>query len=93
MISYMMSINTKKEGINKLEGIMCMFWISYDIVYNGFSDKYIIFHDTTTFGQVGEGGQYPGLNPAINEFLLDNDDWFIKEIFTNNNGLTVLERL
>lgn len=55
--------------------------------------KYLMFHDTTTFGLIGEGGQYKGLSFALNEFLLDTDDWRIKEVYTNNNGLTILERI
>ena len=34
-----------------------------------------------------------GLIPAINEFLERNNNWKIKEIFTNNNGLTILEKI
>ena len=45
--------------------------------------KYLVFHDTTLC---------PDLNKAINEFLKDNLNWKVKEIFTNNNGLTVLEK-
>jgi hypothetical protein len=33
-----------------------------------------------------------GLNAAINEFLESNPQWSIEEVFTNNNGLTVLKR-
>jgi hypothetical protein len=33
-----------------------------------------------------------GLKPALDEFLLDNDEWVIHEIFINNNGLTVLKK-
>ena len=33
-----------------------------------------------------------GLWPAIEEFLLKNKDWQIKERFVNNNGLTVLQK-
>jgi hypothetical protein len=33
-----------------------------------------------------------GLWPAVEEFLLQNKDWQIKERFINNNGLTVLEK-
>jgi hypothetical protein len=54
--------------------------------------KYIIFHDTTLFGTVDEGGGGPGINLAINEFLADNPCWSVKEVFTNNNGLTVLQK-
>lgn len=34
-----------------------------------------------------------GLWPAIEEFLENNKNWKIKERFTNNNGLTILEKL
>jgi hypothetical protein len=34
-----------------------------------------------------------GLWPAISEFLNDHPEWTIRERFTNNNGLTVLERV
>lgn len=34
-----------------------------------------------------------GLGPAIDEFLADNKEWILKEKFTNNNGLTILERM
>lgn len=68
-------------------------------------NKYIIMHDTTTFGDVGETPphfytnylekqeQKRGLWPAIEEFLYSNKQWKIKEKFDHNNGLTVLERI
>ena len=34
-----------------------------------------------------------GLWPAIDEFLKENEEWKLRERFTNNNGLTILERL
>jgi hypothetical protein len=33
-----------------------------------------------------------GLWPAVSEFLENNSEWKIKERFTNNNGLTILEK-
>jgi hypothetical protein len=33
-----------------------------------------------------------GLQKAITEFINNNPDWQIKEIYTNNNGLTILEK-
>ena len=54
--------------------------------------KYIILHDTTTFGIQGESGGHDGLWPAVEEFLEANTNWTLKERFTNNNGLTVLAR-
>lgn len=57
--------------------------------------KYLVFHDTTTFGEHGETFKQPntvGIWPAIVEFMLQNPHWEIAERFTNNNGLTVLKR-
>ena len=33
-----------------------------------------------------------GLQPAIDEFLQENPEWYVKERFTYNNGLTILAR-
>jgi hypothetical protein len=61
------------------------------------SRKYMVFHDTNTFGLKNEGGEAygtsQGLLPAIIEFLMVNPHWRFKKFLTNNNGLTVLERL
>jgi len=34
-----------------------------------------------------------GIMPAITEFLENNKNWKMKERFTNNNGLTILEKI
>ena len=57
--------------------------------------KYIIFHDTTSFENVGEsysGNPEGGIWPAIEEFLQLNPQWTLKERFTNNNGLTIIKK-
>ena len=54
--------------------------------------KYIIFHDTVTFGSVGERPNTMGLLPAIYEFLQKSPEWKIKIHYLNNNGLLVLEK-
>lgn len=57
--------------------------------------KYLIFHDTTTFGEFGETFKVSntvGIWPAIEEFMLENKEWKIEERLTNNNGLTILKR-
>lgn len=54
--------------------------------------KFIILHDTDYFGEKGQDDKIPGLNMAIHEFIGANKAWDIKEVFTNNNGLTVLSR-
>jgi hypothetical protein len=49
-------------------------------------------HDTTIFGEVGEGREGLGLWKAIEEFLEINPHWSVHERYTNNNGLTILKR-
>lgn len=59
-------------------------------------NKYIILHDTVSYGHKNEDdgqiGENCGLVPAIRNFLQKHSEW--KEIctYTNNNGLTILER-
>ena len=53
--------------------------------------RFLIFHDTETFGNIGEDGSRPGLRQAIDEFL-DNSEWEVYAEFKNNNGLTVLSK-
>jgi GT2 family glycosyltransferase/tetratricopeptide (TPR) repeat protein len=52
--------------------------------------RYIVLHDTTTFGEQGEGEGRRGLWPAIEEFL-SQGTFRLKERYENNHGLTVLE--
>lgn len=53
--------------------------------------KYIIFHDTVHYGDVGvDGGK--GIIPAIEEFINQDDKWEVKEVYVNNSGLIILER-
>jgi len=55
--------------------------------------KYLIFHDTHTFGVTGEIGiDKKGLMPAVIEFVIANPHWGFYIHKTNNNGLTVLKR-
>ena len=53
--------------------------------------KYIIFHDTTTFWEHGQGNG-KGMKFAIEPFLSAHPEWRILERFTNNNGLLILTR-
>lgn len=64
--------------------------------------KYIILHDTVTFGEFGHTVEDPanryahikGLNFAIQEFLeAHRNEWAYDRIFYNCNGLTVLKRI
>jgi hypothetical protein len=54
--------------------------------------KYIVLHDTTTFGLKGETDGHRGLWPAVEEFL-EAGRFRLKARYENNNGLTVLERI
>jgi hypothetical protein len=61
--------------------------------------RFIVLHDTETFGRRDQGinsslpnGTGPGLWPAVEE-LLAQGAWCIREHYTNNNGLTILERI
>lgn len=64
--------------------------------------KYIIMHDTVTFGEFGHTVEDPanryanvrGLNFAIQEFLESHrNEWAYDRIYYNCNGLTVLKRI
>jgi tetratricopeptide (TPR) repeat protein len=52
--------------------------------------KYVVLHDTTTFGERGEVPGSRGLWPAVEEFL-ERGTFRLKARYTNNNGLAVLE--
>jgi len=54
--------------------------------------KFIVVHDTETFGLRGEDGTEPGLIAAIREFIGNSKWWYLMRHDTNNNGLTVLAR-
>ncbi|MCP4899837.1 MAG: class I SAM-dependent methyltransferase, partial [bacterium] len=61
--------------------------------HSGKVRKWIVMHDTASYGTHGEVPGTVGLWPAIHQFLLDEDTRFrIIEHRNNNNGLTVLER-
>lgn len=64
--------------------------------------KYIILHDTVSFGHRDMTSKYKisdfdddgkhGLMMAVEDFISDNEDWEIKEHHTNNNGLLIMSR-
>ena len=55
--------------------------------------KYMMFHDTVTYGRKSMDGKDKGLMDAIEEFLENNDEWKIENHYEYNNGLLVLERV
>jgi predicted O-methyltransferase YrrM len=50
------------------------------------------FHDTETFGSVGESAGHRGISYAISRFLKEHPEWEIREHRANNNGLTLMGR-
>jgi glycosyltransferase involved in cell wall biosynthesis len=54
--------------------------------------KYIVLHDTTTFGEKGEAPGHRGLWPAVEDFVAAGT-YRVRQRYENNNGLTVLERV
>lgn len=54
--------------------------------------KYLVFHDTRTFGDIGETAGHRGIRPAIEEFLSDNPHWSPSPRLTRNDDLTILSR-
>jgi hypothetical protein len=88
--------NTLQIEIDETDLLFIDTWHTYDQLKKELElhadkvKKYLIFHDTTTFGQVGE--HHPiGLWPAIEEFLISNNNWVIEKKLENNNGLTILK--
>ncbi len=68
--------------------------------------KYIVIHDTVTWGHRDEMGGYitpavaqgykkcdkAGLIPALHEFVARSREWVVDRHLTHNNGLTVLSK-
>lgn len=69
-------------------------WHTYDQLKAEFArhgnkaTKYIVLHDTEVYGIQGNDGKV-GLLPAVDEIVVGGV-WKRVEVFTNNNGLTVL---
>jgi hypothetical protein len=75
------------------------------LLHGNKSKKYLIFHDTVTFGETDSNAynnyenlieidesNKQGLNLAIQEFINNNPQWSIHEVFENCCGLTILKR-
>ena len=61
-------------------------------------NRYIAFHDTYTYGRVGENLDFQnfagtkGIMYAIEEFLNENKNWKIVHDVDYNNGLIIIEK-
>jgi hypothetical protein len=75
-------------------------------LHGGSARRFIILHDTETFGEIGQADSSrtfvawdaaaepgSGLRYAVSSWLVGNPAWRVREVFTNNNGLTVLEKV
>ena len=72
-------------------------------LHSGKVQKYIVFHDTTSYENHDEtsyefwGEEWKaegiGIWRAVEEFLADNDNWVLEKRFTHNNGLTIIKRV
>lgn len=59
-------------------------------IHAGKVKKYLVFHDTDYFGEEHPYDGDKGLNPAIREFLEQNNNWQYLLKVRYGNGLTVL---
>jgi beta-1,4-mannosyl-glycoprotein beta-1,4-N-acetylglucosaminyltransferase len=55
--------------------------------------RYLVLHDTETFGLRGETAGHAGIWPAIAAFVRENPQWRLLHHFAHSNGLTVLTRI
>lgn len=55
--------------------------------------RYLIMHDTETYGQNGEAPGRRGVWPAIASYMRRHPEWRLLHHFANNNGLTVFIRV
>jgi GT2 family glycosyltransferase/tetratricopeptide (TPR) repeat protein len=89
--------NVLQATIEETDLLFIDTWHVYDQLreelrlHSGKVRKYIVLHDTNTFGQVGETEGHAGLWPAVEEFLAQGS-FRLKHRFENNNGLAILER-
>jgi hypothetical protein len=61
-------------------------------LHAGKVSRYIVLHDTESFGAVGEDKEAPGLWRAVLEFVAEGF-FRVASHFSNCNGLTILERV
>jgi hypothetical protein len=54
--------------------------------------KYLVFHDTVTFGQTYHPTGGRGILPAIQEYFAAHPEWELAEEHSNNNGLMIWRR-
>lgn len=74
-----------------IDTLHCAAQVAAELRHADKVSRFIAFHDTTTFGTIGDDGG-PGIMVAVREFLVANPEWSERERFTDDNGLLILER-
>ena len=54
--------------------------------------RYLVLHDTETYGERGETEGHRGIWPAVAEYMRVHPEWSLLQHFPGNNGLTVFVR-
>lgn len=67
--------------------------IEQELKHEAYVRRWILLHDTTRWGDVGDHNGELGITSAIYEFLIANREWRIERHWRNCNGLTLLERV
>jgi len=62
-------------------------------LHGGRARRYLVFHDTETYGHRGETEADSGMWPPIAAFVRQNPQWRLLHHFQHDNGLTVLMRV
>lgn len=65
--------------------------VAFELGFARRVSRYIILHDTETFGTVGED-RGPGIWPAVAAFLRGSPDWELLSHDPRDNGLSILKR-
>ena len=85
-----------KRELNKFNKITNKYIIMHDTTIDEYFGESLrmgwdVFEQSKTTGIPIEEIK-KGVWPAIEEFLLENKEWSLKERYLNNNGLTILEK-
>lgn len=67
--------------------------IEQELKKEAYVRRWILMHDTTRWGDIGDHNGETGITSAIYEFLIANREWRIERHWRNCNGLTLLERV
>jgi len=96
MLDSSLEITLEETDLLFIDTDHCYNQLSQELSLHGNkTKKWIILHDTEScknYIKNSAGVVTGGMQDAIDEFLSSNKHWSVKEVYTNNNGLTILER-